>query len=179
MNLPTTGLSSPAEFPLSTAAASPRRWWWLAWLPTLLWLGVLASFSTDTFSANHTGSVLLRIIHALYGNISHHRFEQIHFLVRKAAHFGSYGLLGFLAFYSWRSTLPALPRWSVRWSALALLTVLAAASLDEFHQSFVPSRTGSWRDVALDMTGALFFQLVILVFARLRGRALNAKQPNR
>jgi VanZ family protein len=142
----------------------------LAWLPTLAWLCVLASFSTDTFSANHTGSILLKIIHAVYGNISHHRFEQIHFLVRKTAHFGSYGLLGFLAFYSWRSTLPALSRWTPRWSFLALLTTLAAASLDEFHQSFVPTRTGNYRDVLLDLTGALFFQLAIVLLERRRRR---------
>jgi len=136
-----------------------RKLW--AWLPTLLWLCVLAMFSTDTFSAEHTGGVLMKILHALFGNISAHRFHQIHFFIRKAAHFGSYGLLGALAFFSWRATLPAFPRWTFRWSALALLLVLIAASMDEFHQSFVSSRTGNWHDVALDFTGAFFFQGVI------------------
>lgn len=110
----------------------------------------------------------MKIIRAVYGDISHHRFEQIHFLVRKAAHFFSYGLLGFFAFYSWRRTLPAAPRWTVRWCTLALATVLIAASLDEFHQSFIPSRTGNWHDVALDMAGAAFFQIAIARFARRR-----------
>jgi len=149
-----------------------RKLW--AWLPTLLWLSVLAMFSTDTFSAEHTGGVLMKILHALFGNISAHRFHQIHFFIRKAAHFGSYGLLGALAFFSWRATLPARPRWTFRWGALALLLVLVAASLDEFHQSFVSSRTGNWHDVALDFTGAFFFQGVIAFWTSWREGARTA-----
>lgn len=136
----------------------------LAWLPTLVWLCVLALFSTDTFSAEHTGSVLMKILHALFGRISAHQFQQIHFLVRKAAHFVSYGTLGAFAFFSWRATFPARPRWTLRWSTLALLLVLTAAALDEFHQSFVASRTGTARDVVLDCVGAFFFQLAIAIW---------------
>jgi len=146
-------------------ASRPRRLW--AWLPTLLWLCVLAMFSTDLFSAEHSGSILQKIIHALFGRISYHRFLQIHFFIRKAAHFCSYGLLSALAFFSWRATLPARQRWSFRWAGLALLLTLLAASLDEFHQTFIASRTGNFHDVLLDMAGALFFQLVIaLVVSR-------------
>lgn len=147
-------------------AQAPRKI--LAWLPTLTWLCVLALFSTDLFSAEHTGHLLAKVLHALFGRISAHRFQQIHFFIRKAAHFGSYGLLGALAFFSWRATLPARPRWTLRWSALALLLVLVAASLDEFHQSFVPSRGSSVRDVLLDLTGAIFFQAIIVIWIRWR-----------
>jgi VanZ family protein len=140
----------------------------LAWLPTFAWLCVLASFSTDTFSADHTGSVLLKLIHFFYGRISHHQFEQIHFLVRKSAHFCSYGFLSALAFFSWRATFPASQRWSLRWAALGVLTAFAAGSLDEFHQSFVPSRTSSFHDVLIDTAGALFFQILIALWLSFR-----------
>jgi VanZ family protein len=153
-------LSSPAVHS-PVPAAFPRKVW--AWLPTLIWLSVLALFSTDTFSAEHTGSVLMKVLHALFGRIPAHRFQQIHFFIRKAAHFGSYGLLGALAFFSWRATWPAAPRWMFRWSALALLLVAAAAALDEFHQTFVSSRTGTVRDVVLDLAGAIFFQAAIAI----------------
>ena len=151
--------------PETVPAPPPRKL--LAWLPTLLWLSLLAVFSSDLFSAEHTGSVLQKIMHALFGKISANRFQQIHFLVRKSAHFCSYGLLGALAFFSWRTTWPARRRWSFRWSGAALLLTLLAASLDEFHQTFIASRTGNFHDVLLDMAGALFFQLVIaLVVSR-------------
>jgi VanZ family protein len=137
----------------------------LGWLPTVAWLCLLAAFSTDTFSAEHTGSILWRIVHAVYGRISPHQFATLHFLVRKAAHFTFYGLLSVFAYYSWKATLPSLKNWTFRWCGLALAFAFAAGSLDEFHQRFVPSRTASLRDVMLDTLGACFFQVVIAVWA--------------
>jgi VanZ family protein len=156
--------------------ATPRHKLWY-WLPTFLWLCLLASFSTDLFSAEHTGHILWNIIHVFIPGISLRNFNTLHFLVRKTAHFSSYGLLSFFAFFSWRATLPARDypgtrtpreRWTVRWCNLALLLTLLAASLDEFHQSFLPSRTASVGDVMLDMAGAFFFQIVIALFIRRR-----------
>lgn len=153
--------------PSSTIGGSvpvPAKSKLLAWIPTLIWLCVLALFSTDIFSAEHTGGVLARILDTLFPNLSAERFEQIHFLVRKSAHFCSYGLLSAFAFFSWRATLPALRRWAFRWAGLGLLTGFTAGSLDEFHQSFVPSRTSSFHDVLIDTVGALFFQMAIALW---------------
>jgi len=32
--------------------------------------------------------------------------------------------------------------------------------MDEWHQSFIPSRTGTWRDVVLDSTAGFVFLVV-------------------
>ena len=149
---------------IPTPVTPPLRIRILAWLPTLLWLAAIASFSTDAFSARHTESVLARIIHLFYGRISYHSFNIIHVFVRKAAHFSVYGLLSLVSFYSWRVTFPGRLRWEFKWSALALLLTLLASSLDEFHQSYVPSRGSSIHDVALDMLGAMFVQTLIAGF---------------
>ena len=146
------------------------------WLPTLLWLLVLAWFSTDTFSAEHTGGILLKIIHAVYGAISVERLQEINHLVRKTAHFSGYGLLSALAFFSWRATFSSLRPWTLCCVVLALGLTLAAASLDEFHQSFVASRTSSPRDVALDMVGALCFQLAIALWIRNRSAGSRSER---
>lgn len=138
----------------------------LSWLLTLAWLCLLAAFSTDTFSAEHTGSVLWRIVHAVYSSISPGQFAVLHFLVRKGAHFTFYGLLSVFAYRAWKATWPAPTSWNWRWCGLAVLVTLAAGSLDEFHQSFVPSRTASARDVMLDVLGACFFQLIIAAAAQ-------------
>lgn len=140
----------------------------LAWVPTLCWLVVLACFSTNTFSSDHTGRVLLKIIHWVYGTISDQQFQFVHFLVRKSAHFFSYGLLSFFAFFSWRATLPDIEFWRAKWSGLALLITLAAGSSDEIHQRFVSSRTSSPWDVLIDMTGAICFQILLAVILRRR-----------
>jgi VanZ family protein len=143
----------------------------MPWFPTVLWLALIASFSTDTFSAEHTGGVLKIVVRFLFGGLSPQVFDLVHFLVRKGAHFTVYGTLSWLAFRSWRAVLPAPAPWLLRWSALAMSLALLAASLDEFHQSFIPSRTSSPYDVMLDMTGALCFQIVIFLLAKMR------KQP--
>ena len=163
-------MSSPAvQQPVSPVFPRSLR----AWIPTLLWLCVLALFSTDTFSAEHTGSVLSKIIHALFGRISRHTFQEIHFLVRKAAHFVSYGTLGAFAFFSWRATFPAARPWKFLWAALGLLTAFAAGSLDEFHQSFVPSRTSNFHDVLIDTAGGLFFQIMIALYLNWKDARAN------
>ena len=114
----------------------------------------------------------MKIIHAIYGPISPHAFALLHAYIRKAAHFTVYGVLSGLAFYSWRASLPGRLRWSFKWSGLALALTLLAASLDEFHQSFVPSRTASLEDVLLDMMGAMFVQILIASFSG------NSTQPS-
>ena len=59
---------------------------------------------------------------------------------------------------------PERPRWTWRWSLLALLVAMTAGSLDELHQTFVPSRGPSLRDVLIDTIGAIFFQVAIAIW---------------
>jgi VanZ family protein len=145
------------------------------WLPTLLWLGAIAGFSTDSFSAEHTGSIFWRILHSVFPGMTQPTFETVHFFIRKTAHFMAYGILSCFAYLSWRATLRSTAPWRFQWSGLALLTVLITASLDEFHQSFLPSRTASPHDVLLDMMGALFFQILIASFTSFAVKKLPAK----
>lgn len=156
--------SSAVREPVPISSPSKLR----AWIPTLLWLCVLTAFSSDTFSAENTGSILMKVVHALFGSISSELFQHLHFLIRKSAHFCSYGLLSAFAFFSWRATFPAPARWTLRWSLLGLLTAVIAGGMDEFHQIFVPSRTASLRDVFIDTTGAICFQLAIALWLHWR-----------
>lgn len=158
------------------APASHRRL--LVWLPTLVWLALIAWFSSDFFSSAHTGRLLLKIIHLVYGDISEQNFQIVHFLVRKAAHLTVYGTLGGLAYYSWRATLPANGWGRLHWITFASAMALLAGSLDEFHQSFVASRGPSPYDVLLDLTGALLVQLAITV-AGARAVKSDANEPDR
>jgi len=138
------------------------------WIPPLVWLAIIWSASTDLFSAEHTGRVLrslpwLRFLSSL-------EFDRIHFLIRKAAHLIEYAVLCFLFFRSWRCTSSKQIRisWKSRWAIYSLLMSMTMAFLDEFHQSFVSSRTPSLRDVALDTTGALFSILLIRIWVTTR-----------
>jgi VanZ family protein len=48
------------------------------------------------------------------------------------------------------------------------------ASLDEWHQTFLPSRTGAFRDVVLDTIGALCMQAVVIAVVRYRSPRLES-----
>ena len=136
------------------------------WLPSVFWLAVIATESTNLGSSEHTQRILYPILHYLFG-IGRQRFEIWHVVLRKTGHFVGYATLSVLLFRSWRGTFPRLStRWCQQWATLAFACTVLVAALDEFHQSFLPSRTGTFRDVVLDSTAALVAQIAIFVILR-------------
>jgi VanZ family protein len=134
------------------------------WLPVLIWLGVIFVGSTEVMSAEQTSRFLLPFLRWLKPDISPETFTQIHFLVRKLGHVGEYAILALLL---WRAVhnSPALHmKLSVLFGVVLLGCAVFAAS-DEFHQSFVKSRTSSIRDVLLDIVGAVIGLLIGISFA--------------
>jgi VanZ family protein len=139
-----------------------------AWIPALIWLGIIAIESTGLLSSENTGRFLYPLLHFLFG-VDPLRFALWHFLLRKSGHVFGYGILSVLLFRAWRATIPVLnhPRWSMVWARVALFMTALVASLDELHQSFLPSRTGTIRDVLLDSVAGLAAQ--VLLYLALRG----------
>ena len=74
-----------------------------------------------------------------------------HHVIRKAAHVTEYCILGILV---WRAIRVDMPR-PTTVGVLTLLFVAAAATVDEFHQSFIPSRGSSIVDIGWDCIGGL------------------------
>jgi len=104
------------------------------------------------------------------------RFEVLHHYLRKIGHFIGYFTLSFFLFRAWKATLhlPQTPRWAPRWAVIAFFMSVLVASLDEWHQTYIPSRTGRFADVALDSAAALTAQLVILLWLYGVGRRAQA-----
>jgi VanZ family protein len=125
----------------------------------LLWTALIFVFSSDTFSAPHTGSILQSIATAIFGHpLSELQYEMTQFVVRKLAHLTAYAILATLWFRALRGEARG---WAMRWSVIAVLIAIAVAATDEFHQSFVPSRTGTPFDVVIDVCGAILAQVII------------------
>jgi VanZ family protein len=120
-------------------------------------------FSTGTFSAERTGHILRPFLEWLVGEISDARFALIQFLVRKAAHVTVYATLSLLWFRAGRGPHSG---WQSSWALLAILVSMLVALGDEFHQTFVPSRTGTPYDVLLDSFAALLAQVALALRAR-------------
>jgi VanZ family protein len=131
------------------------------WLPPLLWMAAMFSFSTDAFSAEQTGSRLLWFLQLVYPAITQHQYEWVHFLTRKAAHFTEYAILAGLWWRAFRAG--ALVKWEWRWAWWAFVIVAVWALLDEWHQSFTLSRTASPYDSLLDISGGLTALVAIWV----------------
>lgn len=101
----------------------------------------------------------------------------MHFFVRKAGHFTEYFVLSLLIL---RGVRAGRKRVRLAWMAIALLAVALYASLDEFHQRFVPGRTAAVSDVVLDTTGGAFAQLAagfVLLVAAAREERRNETVP--
>ena len=126
----------------------PALWMGLS----LAWAAVIFLFSTGLFSAEHSARALGWLLAVLGVRLAPGRFEILHFLLRKAAHLAEYAVLAVLL-HGWVRA----GRWRHRSAGGAFLVVVAAAAYaltDEFHQVFVPGRTASLYDCALDTLGA-------------------------
>jgi len=146
--------------------AMPRRLVWLkAWWPALLWAGVIFSMSTDTFSSEHTASVLEPILRWMIRSLSDERFETIHYFIRKSAHFTEYFVFCLLLY---RGVRQGRPGWRWTWGIAALSCAAGYSVLDEIHQAFVASRTASAYDSLLDSIGAFVAFAALWVWFRLQ-----------
>jgi VanZ family protein len=128
-----------------------------------LWACVIFIFSTDTFSSEHTQSVVFGILGTLLPHASLSTLSVLHDFIRKCAHVGEYFIFGALLFRAIRT-----PRqgWQWHWAVLAILAAALYASSDEIHQIFVPSRGASIWDALLDTGGASVAQLAAWILNR-------------
>ncbi len=94
---------------------------------------------------------------------------RVQLFTRKAAHFSEYAVLAFLARRAFVTSSHAWIR--QHWFKVGVVVIVAYALLDEFHQSFVPSRTASIYDSGVDILGGLVV-LLIFKFREKRGTGL-------
>jgi VanZ family protein len=145
----------PASSSLSAPASEPAPLG--EWIPVILWGVLIFTLSTSAFSAANTAKIIDPILRWLIPAISAPSVEVCHMLVRKAAHFTEYGILFWLLV---RGPMKERPY-------LALMLCVVYALTDEGHQVFVPGRTASLYDVALDSTGALFSHFLTTAIAEI------------
>jgi VanZ family protein len=117
------------------------------YLPLVIWLAFISYASSDSFNASNTSRIIGPLVLWLFPNTSPESMATIHLVTRKIAHFSEYAILGFLAARAFRP----YPRWFL----ISAVLIVIYALLDEYHQSFVPSRTASVFDSLIDMTGGI------------------------
>lgn len=85
---------------------------------------------------------------------------------RHLAHVAAYGLLTLLLGWA----LAGRGRPTPRTVSLAMLLAILYGVTDEWHQTFVPSRTGRVEDLVWDALGALLGAILLTLFARAEDR---------
>lgn len=147
----------------------PRAWVWLrAWWPALLWAGFIFTMSTDSFSAEHTASVIAPVLRWIMPSMSEDLFETIHHFIRKSAHFTEYFVFCLLLY---RGVRRGRKGWRWTWGVVALFCAAGYSVLDEIHQAFVASRGASAYDSLLDSVGAFAALTALWMWFRWRRSA--------
>jgi len=125
------------------------------WLPVIIWMCLIFTASSDKSSYEHSSRIIGPILHWLFPHMSEQTTGSIVHVVRKCAHLTEYAVLALLLWRALRKPVRRDPRpWNRKYAFLAVFIVALYASTDEFHQSFVPTRTAHVSDVVIDTIGA-------------------------
>src|SRR6266581_5114086 len=147
------------------------------WLPPFIWLGVIFVGSTGVMSAEQTSRFLVPFLRWLDPQISFATIAAIHFALRKLGHLTEYAIFAALLWRALRCGTCLQAKMSI-FFLLAWLAAAIFAVTDEFHQTFVPSRTASPIDIMIDICGAMIGLIICLMFAA-RGRSGPLNQETR
>lgn len=122
------------------------------WLPVILWMLIIFIFSAQpaSTSSKMSGSVMQFVISIIdVTPIPEILGENLlHTLVRKTAHFSIYLVLGALVLRAGNRE-----GWSRKYIYTFAICLLYAMT-DEFHQLFIPGRSGQIEDVLIDSSGS-------------------------
>ena len=123
----------------------------------IFWMGLIFYFSHQTaeVSSGQSGRLVM-FLNEIFGDTLY--YEITEGIIRKAAHFFIYFVLGILVYNS-LGRLKGINFW------LVLLFCSLYAASDEIHQTFVSGRAGMVGDVILDSCGAL---LGMIIYKKIR-----------
>jgi len=134
----------------------------------VLWLLLVLFLGGTYFAAQETARFVVPILRSLMPGAPVSQVQAVHMVLRKVAHLTEYAVLALLWFSAIVRVEGRTPR-AASWAALSICLVCACA--DEAHQSTLPTRQGSVRDVLIDAFGAT----AMLTIAR--GRQGAAASP--
>lgn len=133
----------------------------ISWIMVILWMTLIFYFSSQVRDeSNQLSTGITVIISRIIEKINIFDFKidikTLNHIVRKLAHFSIYFILGILIINAIRKS-----------KYISLIICILYAITDEIHQSFVPGRGPSIKDVMIDSFGAL---IGILLFSYISNR---------
>lgn len=146
----------------------------VATILTFSWMGLIFYFSHQpgSVSSELSSSLLLVLDEVLNFSSVYVDMTFIHLILRKSAHFLVYLVLGILLLHTIYLFLKKLKVSSL----IAVIFGFLFALSDEFHQTFIPGRSGELRDVLIDTVGIFFGVFIyVLMFLQLKHMFLKYK----
>lgn len=134
------------------------------WIPVLVMLMIQYTFSTSAFSSDETSRFIVPLLKVLLRDPTPEQLQFWHHVVRKAAHVTEYCILGLLVYRAFKVDVAK----ALNVGTLTVIFVAVAATLDEFHQSFVLSRGSSVFDVGWDCIGGLIAIMLLWIWRAFR-----------
>jgi hypothetical protein len=157
------------ELPPGIRSRGPGRWGWP--LAVAAWCGLI--FATSSTVITPRAFFAWIAAHALSDEAAFRKFAAFWgfawFAIVKGWHATEFALLFLVLRAALDRIAPAPPRRNI---VLSLCFCILFAVSDEYHQTFVPERNGTWTDVAIDGLGACLAAL----FSDRRGRPTD-RQP--
>jgi VanZ family protein len=123
-----------------------------SWIPAVVWMAGVLMLSSPSFNSQRTGGALLGLLSWVAPWLTPADAASLHGALRKVAHFMEYAILSLLWYRALVRDAVLTPGMA---AACAFGISLVWAGLDETRQHFVPSRSGSVGDVAIDAAGSL------------------------
>ena len=123
------------------------------WAPVAICMALIFVFSSDAFAAPNTSSIFAPLLSWMMPGIAQETIDMLHGMLRKLGHLTEYFILASLLASAHKAQWPEQTP-ANRFASCVVIATLYAIS-DEWHQSFVPSRSASAVDVAIDASGAI------------------------
>lgn len=143
---------------------------YLLLIPVYLLMIYLFSQQTGGTSNQISKGILKTIAETLFGltgnELTHDRLEIVNLLFRKFLHFTEYFILAVLLY----SLLKNLSLDIKKRLILSIIPAVIFSISDEYHQVFVPERTGHFVDVLIDSSGVILGALLMYYREKKKGR---------
>jgi len=127
----------------------------LAWILLVLWMAFIFYMSScnGNVSSDQSGT----IAYVLHNILSINYSDKLIFIIRKCAHVSEFFILGILV-------INLVSKYNVKHIYLiSFIICVLYSSSDEFHQLFVPGRSGQVADIFIDLIGVVLGLLLVFL----------------
>ncbi|WP_125154745.1 VanZ family protein [Clostridium rectalis] len=126
----------------------------------LVWMIIIFKFSQDPADiSNSKSGIVIDTLTSIGINVNSYFGELTNFVVRKMGHLTEYFILALLCINAFKENFKIKTSY-----ILAVLTVFIYACSDEFHQLYVPGRSGKFTDVLIDSFGGVLAVLCFILW---------------